>query len=121
MAHINKLHYKENLNGVKADIVAKGVFEDDKKHWTITSGQMKGKVGDLAFSFTKKEKTLFFGLGKKKEATAENFRRAGGAIVNFLIDKKYGSEINYFLAKKFIQQNLKYLFGIKSYSIISGC
>ena len=58
MAHINKLHYKENLNGVKADIVAKGVFEDDKKHWTITSGQMKGKVGDLAFSFNEKEKTL---------------------------------------------------------------
>ena len=58
MAHINKLHYKENLKNVKSDVIAKGIFEDDKKHWTITSGQMKGKVGDLAFSFSKKEKTL---------------------------------------------------------------
>ena len=49
MAHINKLHYKENLKSIKSDVVAKGIFEDDKKHWTITSGQMKGKVGDLAF------------------------------------------------------------------------
>jgi leucyl aminopeptidase len=91
MAHINKLHYKENLKNVKSDVIAKGIFEDDKKHWTITSGQMKGKVGDLAFSFSKKEKTLFFGLGKKNEATAENFRRAAGSVVNFIIDKKYSS------------------------------
>jgi len=91
MAHINKLHYKENLKNVKLDVIAKGIFEDDKKHWTITSGQMKGKVGDLAFSFSKKEKTLFFGLGKKNEATAENFRRAAGSVVNFIIDKKYSS------------------------------
>ena len=42
MAHINKLRYKENLKSIKSDVVAKGVFEDDKKHWTITSGQMKG-------------------------------------------------------------------------------
>ena len=31
MAHINKLHYKENLKNVKSDVIAKGIFEDDKK------------------------------------------------------------------------------------------
>ena len=35
MAHINKLHYKENLKSIQSDVVAKGVFEDDKKHLSL--------------------------------------------------------------------------------------
>ena len=62
MAHINKINYKKDFKSIKSDIIARGVFEDEK-HWTISSGQMKGKVGDLAFSFDKDEKVLFFVLG----------------------------------------------------------
>ncbi len=43
MAHINKLNYKKDFKNLKSDIIAKGIFEDEK-HWTISSGQMKGKV-----------------------------------------------------------------------------
>ena len=83
MAHINKINYKKDFKSIKSDIIARGVFEDEK-HWTISSGQMKGKVGDLAFSFDKDEKVLFFGLGKKKNVKPEDFRRAAGSIVNFV-------------------------------------
>ena len=43
MAHINKLNYKKDFKNLKSDIIAKGIFEDEK-HWTISSGQMKVKV-----------------------------------------------------------------------------
>tara|TARA_X000000368_G_scaffold353744_1_gene294985 strand:+ start:1055 stop:2473 length:1419 start_codon:yes stop_codon:yes gene_type:complete len=89
MAHINKLEY-DNHNVKNSDILAVGVYED-KNDSELIKSQMKGKVGELAYDFNHDQKTLYFGLGKSNDATPEDFRRAAGTVMAFIISNKYSS------------------------------
>jgi len=91
MAHIKKLEYDINMDNAKnSDILAIGIFED-KNDSKLINSQMKGKVGDLAYDFSDNQKILYFGLGKSDSATPEDFRRAAGSVMAFIISNKYTS------------------------------
>ena len=91
MAHIKKLEYDVNMDNAKnSDILAMGIFED-KNDSELINSQMKGKVGELAFDFSDNQKILYFGLGKSENATPEDFRRAAGSVMAFIISNKYSS------------------------------
>ena len=91
MAHIKKLDYDINVDSAKnSDILAIGVYED-RNDSSLIKSQIKGKVGELAYDFNDDQKTLYFGLGKFDTASPEDFRRAAGSIMTFVINNKYSS------------------------------
>jgi leucyl aminopeptidase len=91
MAHIKKLEYDKNMDNAKnSDILALGIFED-KNDSKLINSQMKGKVGELAYDFSDNQKILYFGLGKSDSVTPEDFRRAAGSVMAFIISNKYAS------------------------------